>query len=457
MKTNKILKIGLMAVGFMALFAVTFILNDFFAGLVSCAGVLLAVPPVAGTVGTPVEGTVTAQAIDEANDGILKDDIVKKIVQIRPSVTPLDTILRSVSAKGKTDSRIVKFFSAGVRDVVTTLKDGVAATTGSPANKVHQITLSNESFAAPDDVLMFKEVNGSDGRMLVAHVIAAGPTPGTYNVMMLNGTGTAERDTPAIPEGTEVVRLSTAMNERDARNSDFAIIPDDDFNYTQIIMSTITQGLYAKILAKEVDFDLTDLKDSAVYDFRRKCEGALLWGKRAEMIRPSDGRKYYHMGGIARKISENSMTFQSSAKASDVVVDWTKHIFCGNNGSDTRIAFAGDDILEWLDKRLLGESNKNINAKDTEVVAGITFNKIQTNFGKLLVHSHGDFRTYGMSKKMMVIDPEYIELRTLLPMGIREIDNDAVGTERSKSYVISEDFTNIVTNLATHAMITMNV
>lgn len=452
MKTNKILKIGLPVLGLIAIAAVTFILNDYLAGFLACSGVSLAF---AAPVGTPVQETLTVQAVEEANPNVLDEDVIRKIVKIRPSATPLDTILRSLSGKGKTSSLKVSYFSSGVKEINTTVKTALVATSGSAANKIHQIALTDESFADQDDLLMFKDVNGKDGQMLVCHVIERGATPGTYNVMMLNGIGDSERDTPAIPEGTEVIRLSTAKNEKDARSADYAIVPENDFNYCQIIMSTLSQGLYEKMHAKKVDFELADLKDSAIYDFRRKCEGALLWGVRAKMYRPSDGRSYYHMDGIARKISKRNLNINmTSSKAYTAVVDITKHVFCGNNGSDKRIAFAGDDVLEWLDKKLAEESYRKIEAKSTEVVAGIEFNKISTNFGTLLVRPHGDFAKLGMGNKMLVFDPEYIELRNFRPMGIREIDNTKNGTELSNSFVIEETFTNIVTNEPVHSMIT---
>lgn len=452
MKTNKILKIGLAVLGLIAIMAVTYVLNDCLAGFVACSGVSLAF---AAPVGTSVQDTLTIQNVEEANSNILEEEVIKKITKVRPSATPLDTLLRNLSSKGKTDSLIVRYFSSGVKEINTTVKTALTATTGSTATKVHQIALTDESFADVDDVLMFKEVNGKDGQMLVCHVIERGSTPGTYNVMMMNGLGDAERDTPAIPEGTEVIRLSTAKNERDARSADYAIVPDDDYNYCQFIMSTLSQGLYEKIHAKKIDFDLTDLKDSAIYDFRRKCEGASLWGVRAKMVRPSDGRVYYHMDGIARKIAQNAMKFNKTSKASAAIVDITKHVFCSNNGSDRRFAFAGDDILEWFDKKLAEESYRQIQEKSTEVVAGIEFNKFVTNFGTILVKAHSDFNKFGMSKKMMVFDPEYIELRSFKPMGVREIDNTKNGTELSNSYVIEEAFTNIVTNKPVHSMIEM--
>lgn len=159
------------------------------------------------------------------------------------------------------------------------------------------------------------------------------------------------------------------------------------------------------------------------------------------------------MGGIARKIAKNGLTISMAGKASDAIVDITKHVFCGNNGAQKRYAFAGDDVLEWLDKKLAAESYRKIEAKSTEIVAGIEFNKLVTNFGTILVRPHGDFAKLGMGKKMLVFDPEYIDLRTFRPMGVREIDNEKNGTELSKSYVIEEAFTNLVSNPPVHSMI----
>lgn len=419
--------------------------------LISVSGISLAI---AGAVGTPVQDTVTHQNVKEANEHIFKEDVVQKITKVRPSATPLDTILRTLSGKRPIKSFTTRFFSNGVRESVTTLKTAVTATSGSAVNKTHKISLSNESFADTNDLLMFQGVKGSDNDNLVGHVIEKN-LQGEYTIMLLNGNGDQQRDIPAITEGTLVTRLTTAMNERDARSDEFSLVPSDDYNYCQIIMSTLSQGLYERMLEKEVDFNLTDLKDSTVYDFRRKCEGALLYGVRSLITHPTTGKEFYHMGGIVRTIGQNHIDFSTSAKASDAIVDWTKRIFVGNNGADTRYAFAGNDVLAWLSKKLAEESTKNIDAKKTEVVSGIRFNRIETEFGTLMLRHHPDFSTYGMENKILVFDPDFIEIRNLKPMGIRKIDNAANGTELSESFVMEEAFTNIVTNPAAHALIEM--
>lgn len=414
--------------------------------------------------GTPIQGdggsvdnkgVVTAQAIREANSHILKDDVVRKVTQIRPSATPLDTILRELSGKRAIKSFVARYFSSGVRPTVTRIKADIAATSGSSVQSVHTVTLENEQFVDKDDLLLFQGVNGGDGKELVGHVtkVNSGSTP-SVEVMLLNGTGDNKRGIPQITTGTAVTRLSTAMNERDARSADYAIIPEDDYNYCQIIMSTMSQGLVQRMLEKEIDFDLTDLKDATIYDFRRKCEGALLNGSRA--LLNIGGRDYYHMNGIIRPISEHKISTGRSTKVSNAIVEWTKEIFVGNNGSDTRYAFAGDGVLEWLSKGLVSETYKKIESTKTEVVAGIRFNKIETEFGTLMLRHHPDFGSLGMDNKILVFDPDYIELRQLKPMGIRKIDNAANGTDLSESYVIEEAFTNVVTNPGVHALIELN-
>lgn len=453
MKTNKILKIGLMAVGFMALFAVMYILNDLFAGLVSCAGVLLAVPPAGAPAGTPVTEPVSIQNVNEANENILDEDITKRITQIRPSATPLDTILQNVSQKQSTKSFVTRFFSSGVRDNLSIVKTGVAATAGGSQAKTHEVSLQHETFADTHDLLMFLDIAGSDGGDLVGHVVEK-DLKGNVTIMLLNGTGDNHRDIPAIPEGTKVVRLSTAMNELTARGDDHAMVPSDDFNYCQIIMSTLTQGLYERDAAKKIDFNLNLLKDACLYDHRRKREGAALFGVREILLDPKTGKEIYHMGGIARTIQKyNSLSFDGQHNVMDTFIEITRHLFQDNNGADERYAFCGNNVLAWLAKGMAKDSVKNIEAMNTEIKYGIRFNKFESNFGTLLLRHHPDFASYGMDNKILIFDPEYINLKVRKPLGIRQIDNAKNGTELSETFVMEEAFTNEVTNPKVHAMV----
>lgn len=401
-------------------------------------------------VGTAVQTTVTEQNVDEANENIFQPEVVKKITDIRSSNYPLDTIMRNVSGSKPTKAFEVRFYSLGERDQVTTVKTQVSATESSAATKVHEVQLDTDAFAGVNEMLMFQGIKGSDNQNLVAHVVAVNPSTNTYTVMLMNGIGSNGADIPAIAKGTKVSRVGQAMNELDARSEDYAMVPDNDSNYCQIIMSTISQGLYEKMLKKEVEFGLNEIKEAAIYDFRGKCEYASLFGVKKLIM--YNGKRYYHMGGIYRAIASNKLIETlDSVSPKEAVVDWTKDIFTGNNGSDERYMFAGEGLLAWLGKS--AEYQKQMNAKAVEYKYGIRFNIIETNFGRLYIRLHKGFRFHGLDNEGLVIDPEYLEYRVLRPMGVRHIDNKANGTELSDSYVIEEAFCPIVTNPDVHAVI----
>lgn len=451
MKTKRLLLGGLLLMGLLAIVAASVFGIH---ALISVSGISLAM---AGAVGTPVSDTATMQNTDTANPNILDKEVVKKIVQIRPSATPLDTILNNVSGKKTTNAFEVEYFSSGVRDKITTVKTAITATSGSsPVTQLVTVAMDNSMFADTHDVIMFPEITDTaDGQPLTGHVFKRDTAAGTVNLMFINGKGTNKRDVPAIAAGTKMVRIGKAMDERAARCEDFYIVPSNDSNYCQIFMTTLSEGVYQKMVAKRVDFDITDLKETAIYDLKRQKEGAALFGKKAKLISPENGLEYYHMDGIATVIGRNkSISFSSSDSVTSVITDWTRAIFCGNNGADTRYAFVGDDIMAWLMKN--AEIKKYLDGKATEMVHGIRFNKIETNFGTLMIKSHPDFKAYGYDKKMLVFDPEYIDLYHLKPLSTRIIDNEKTGTELSQSYVMEEVFCPIVTNPDVHALITMN-
>lgn len=446
MKTKEILKACLAVLGLLA--AVYMALNP---DVIGIAGMSLAF---AGVVGTPVMETVRGRNVSTVNVHILRPEVVKKITQIRPSSTPLDTVLQNISGKRSAKSFRVRYYSAGVRDIQTTVKTKVSATTesNSPLTKTHVVQLDNIDFADDNDVLMFHEITEGteDGLALVGLVIER-QDDGNVKVMMLNGTGTNHRDTPEIPVGTHVSRIGSAMNELDARCNDFSLIPTNEENYMQIIMSTLSQGLYEKMGKEGIDFDfdLNDLKDQAIYDFRRKREAACLFGVKA--ISYKDGRKIYTTQGIASTIEKHKkFLFKDTDKVEDVIMDWIDFIFNGNNGSDTRYAFFGPEILNWMAKGT--DVQKWLDEKSTETVFGLRFSKIETLYGTLFCRFHQDFINHGWGNKALVIDPEYIDLYNLRPLGVRTMDDPKNGPYS----VIEEALCPVVTNLDCHAVLEMS-
>ena len=107
MKTRKLIPL-LLTIG---LFAVAFMIPAFALSLIG-GGALMA----AATGGGIVEGTTTIEKVDATQPDLLLDYVDQKIVKMRPSAYPLDTIFRT-EVKKVTDIKSIKteFYAVDVK------------------------------------------------------------------------------------------------------------------------------------------------------------------------------------------------------------------------------------------------------------------------------------------------------------------------------------------------------
>jgi hypothetical protein len=89
-----------------------------------------------------------------------------------------------------------------------------------------------------------------------------------------------------------------------------------------------------------------------------------------------------------------------------------KDIFVGNSGSEKRILFGGSEFVERISKVKLDNTK---DATKTEVVWGITWNVIESNFGQLLLIHHSELDRNGYADKGIVLDPQFIEEYEFMP------------------------------------------
>lgn len=245
------------------------------------------------------------------------------------------------------------------------------------------------------------------------------------------------------------VEYQSIRSKDESQNSDHSK-NCNDFNYCQIIMSTSTQVSPEHKLDKNFE-SIEPISKEHMFDFRRKCEGALLFGVRG--VTNLGGMDHYSMDGLIKNISKNTISFRKSEQIDKVLFNISRHVFGGSYGSDRRIIFMGNSVLTHIVEKFSKE--KDHSPFQTEIVSGIRFNKYETLFGEFLLRCHPDFTVCGMDNKMLVFDPEDIEFCQLKPVNIHSIDNAANGKERTISYVISEAFTVIVTNPNVHCIVEM--
>jgi len=304
-------------------------------------------------------------------------------------------------------------------------------------NKEYQITVSKPNIWQVDDNIFVNKVLGGDGKELVLHIVKK-ETGGKLSVIPVNPLADTEAsDIPAIAASTKLTRIGNAKAEKDAKTSPFGLMPFDSSNYTQIHMCQIEESMYEKMHNKEVQWDARDIQALSLFDLRRSMELTSLFGAKAKIFDPEGNDYKYMSGGITRFIKKG-VQYTSGQIDDKTFNNWAKTIFVGNSGADLRYCFVGSDLMEELSN--VPAIQKQLAANSTEVVYGITFSKVQTNFGNLLFKHHVLLNDAGWADKGVVVDMNNINKRVHQAMQTRKLNLKETGTSNVDAYVIEETF-----------------
>lgn len=393
----------------------------------------------------------SSSGMDTKNTGtkspsLLRPAIFNKIIELRPAKFPMDTMLREIGQDEKIGSWEHKWYAADIRGFQDTVVTGF--TTG--ASGVRTLTVTNIHIWAVDDMAFFPDVNGNDGAGLVAAVVAINPATSTLS---LYGMNVSSETLPTIADTSRVIRMGNAKNELDAQTTPYSVFPYDESNYAQIHMAQIEESLYSQLHEeKEVKFGIADQKNAALYSWRMDNEFTALFGVKKKFIDPVTGKLKYTSAGIIRYGLPVLQYTKSSGINDSTIQDWCQQIFDDNNGSDERIVFASSYLLKQLSK--VSTIQKQLEAKSTNVIWGITFNRIETVFGVLNIRRHPILNYAGnYAYNGIVLDAANIGRSTFEVMNTQELELDKTGQRRAKAYRLSESWLLRVVNKNTHAII----
>lgn len=446
MKKNNLINIALKLFGLAFMMAVMAVISS-----IEVAGISMALT------GAIIQGEpVSMEEVKAGSPDLDVNYISKKVTEMRPAATPLDTIMRSIGNQVSIKSFVSDYYAVDSRALYDTTH--LAYTKAGDGDATYAFTVHALSTWSVDDTVMVDGYNGSDSLPLVCLVVAKSTS--TLTLQPLNGIAGAGATAgklifPAtIAADTRLVRMGTAKNELDAQHSPYAIVPVKSFNYMQIFMAQVEEGIFQREHAKEVEWNFTDYEAQNIYDMRATMEFSFLFGYRAKFYDEVDGLEKYTTGGVIRYITK-SLEYGTGGSDRTIdngtFVDWTKSIFCGNSGSDTRILFGGDGLTANLSK--VDIVQKQIEAKSTFVKWGITFNQIETNFGILLYKHHPLLDLANWGDKGIVLDINNIEKHTFKPMKVRKLDLIASG-QRNADAVVIEEATGVITRYPdSHAII----
>jgi len=419
-------------------------------GILGGAGLTIAAASATST----IEGeAATTETLDAASDELLRPEISKLITKIRRDVYPLDTIMREIGKVRSISGIEWKYYSKDERG----LEDQVSAAYAYAGAKSGQLSVNAAHQWATHDMVVFPGVNGGDSKKLRCMVSAVDVALNKITVTPVNGrdaAGTALGDLmPTVAKDSYITRIGNAHGETDAQTEPIEIAPYDTYNYSQIFMAQVEESLVAKKHLKEVDLNIMDYKEDAIIDMRAQAELAMLFGYPYKGFYDPILRKKVNLCGGADYYITKSKSYTKSDSITNAIFNaWAKYIFTGNNGSDRRLLFSGNGLLERMMNADLVQ--KQMEAKATEIVAGIRFNRIVTGFGELLVRRHQIFdEVNGYTDNGLVLDMEHIERGYYEPTQTKKLNLDETGQKRVDAMRILEHWSMAFRNLDTHCWI----
>jgi hypothetical protein len=152
-----------------------------------------------------------------------------------------------------------------------------------------------------------------------------------------------------------------------------------------------------------------------------------------------DGKARYFTGGLLQFgiDSINLSTMNSGNAASNAT--WAKigrQIFEGNGGSAQRTLFAGGQFMEYIAQ--FESVQKQLDAKNTEIKFGITFNRVNTSFGELIIVRDPLLNECGRGKDAYWIDLENIGERYFEDEKQKSIDMEDKGIRKTDAIVLEK-------------------
>lgn len=399
-----------------------------------------------------VDGTTVVSAIAPSTtvveSGYLDDDLDKKIVMIRPQDTPIDTFTRSIANNEPCKSWEAGGWEIGTRETRDTVNGAVSASATT-------ITVDNVDMWKPGDTFIVHTVsNGAD----------SGPQLDTNNlpvacliksisgsVLTVQRVGALTAALPAIADDSILCRLSPAVSELEASVEGFAIQPSDRKYYNQTHMTQVEESVIHALLKKKVAMDFSVYKEQTLWDFKRGMELSNLFGV-GGLSKNAKGELVHLATGLWWQMNQQS-TVNFAAAMNDQ--DWNalgRAIFEGNNGADRRLLFAGNGLLEQIAN--VASYQKQLEAKNTEMVLGLRVFKIETPFGELLVKPMGSLFEGYYAKCGMVIDPNFVKKYVMEPLTTTNLDLNKTGQRRVDNAVrIHETYSLFLENLPCHRRI----
>ena len=389
---------------------------------------------------------LTTDLVREGSPSLLRNEIDKRIVRIRPMSTPIDQLSRWNGAR-KSSSMIVDYYSVDVKPTKSFTKTAYTAPASGSADESHKkakIDAVDNSIFEVSETILVQGVKGyePDGTTqsnadLVLYIAAKDEETGSLTVYPVNGMkiGTVENCVPSIPANKQLIRMGRAATELDVQTAQFSALPVKSQNYCQIFKMQIEQSTFQKIANKEVEWDFSDAEEAAIYDMRLGMEKSFMFGVKNTIFDPRKKENVMLTGGIWWQAGNHYTYDPTKEMTQDDLIDMMRQAFTGNGGNKRKILIGGSVFIGLINKI---EMTKVVMAREDKVKWGIDFSEISSKFGKLYVLYSEVFDDCGMHDYGFIFDPEFIQKWSHVPFGAQELDLKKAGVRNPDALVLTE-------------------
>lgn len=321
------------------------------------------------------------------------------------------------------------------------------------------ITVNNVNMWTRGCLLKVQGKAYAGGDDLVVYV--NGVNTGTDTLSLVSVASDGTENIPAIAVDDQVTRMGTAKSELDVKNDAVSQSPVSDYNYAQKFITSVVYSNWLMMTQLFTNYSFSLITNLALQDFRYGQEFSFMFGVRSkfEVTKPAGGTEdIIATGGLTQYIDQ-TITYGTGGGNTTItetdIVDFTKTMRVGNNGSDTRYLFAGSELISSLNKGVMSDSTRFVK-KDYDTVYGLSFTVLYSFFGTINVMyaplmDQTDYRDKGFLLDMQFVDKfvfqPFRETRVDL-WKIRDVDGTSIDMVETCGLVVRNTDTHFIMEVA---------
>lgn len=352
----------------------------------------------------------TAASATQVREGdLVEPEIDEYISKFRPYKFALDTDVRTKAKQVKVKGYEVEHYASGSTPLNGTIYAQVAKAAsvklvvGTHISKDNHKMLSPYATLCLPDVMGYDEAGTTEEGALMLEVLERDST--SVSLGAINGPiEGGEMKVPAIPAGSEFMVCANACSESQMQVSPENYQPRPQTVYLQKKIVNMVLTDHFKELVKKVPFYEQDLKDDALFNFRRKSSRTLWVGKQRRvkrLVSDTMGEEFvYTSEGILRQIT-NMYAMNDNLTFADLVAI-SKMQFTDYSVSNEAEVYCGKDFMENL-LNIDFTKHKDISFTAHQDI-GVDIRSFNSTWGRLNFKHEQALDDLGYSRAAVVLD-----------------------------------------------------